>query len=143
LMENSQEGLFTTVFYTLINPQTGELTYCNAGHNRPAWLQSAGKKVTWLEKGGTALGSFAEIDLCDTTIGFNRGDCIVMYTDGVTEARGPHDRQYGQNRLKKFLAVKIDLPVKELLAGLDDDLALFRQNQPQSDDITLMALRRL
>jgi sigma-B regulation protein RsbU (phosphoserine phosphatase) len=143
LMENSQEGLFTTVFYVLVNPQTGELTYCNAGHNRPAWLHSAEKKLTWLEKGGTALGSFAEINLCDTTIEFDRGDGLLMYTDGVTEARGPYDHLYGLNRLKKFLTGNIHNLVKDLLTDLDADLASFRQNQPQSDDITLMALRRL
>ena len=143
LLENSQEGLFTTVFYVLMDPKNGELTYCNAGHNRPAWLHSTDQKVTWLEKGGTALGSFADIELCDTTVAFDRGDCLVLYTDGVTEARGPRDRLYGSKRLKDFFSANLDQPVKELLNKLDDDLEAFRQNQPQSDDITLMALRRL
>lgn len=142
LLENSQEGLFTTAFYVLVDAKKGELTYCNAGHNRPAWLQAAQKKVTWLEKGGTALGSFADIELCDTTISFNRGDGLLLYTDGVTEARGPRDRLFGLNRLKDFLSAKISLPVGELLTRLDEDLDAFRQNQPQSDDITLLALRR-
>jgi sigma-B regulation protein RsbU (phosphoserine phosphatase) len=66
-----------------------------------------------------------------------------MYTDGVTEARGPYDHLYGLNRLKKFLTGNIHNLVKDLLTDLDADLASFRQNQPQSDDITLMALRRL
>lgn len=143
LLENSKEGLFTTVFYILLDAQKGELTYCNAGHNRPAWLQSASKKVTWLDKGGTALGSFEDIELCDTTIQLERGDGLLLFTDGVSEARGPRDRQYGLKRLKSFLSANIHLPIKDLLDGLDADLESFRQAQPQSDDITLMALRRL
>ena len=143
LLENSQEGLFTTVFYILLDAQKGVLTYCNAGHNRPAWLQSASKKVTWLEKGGTALGSFEDIELCDTTIVLERGDGLLLFTDGVSEARGPRDRLYGLKRLKSFLSGNINQPVKDLLDGLDVDLEAFRQAQPQSDDITLMALRRL
>ncbi len=143
LLENSQEGLFTTVFYILLDAQKGELTYCNAGHNRPAWLQSASKKVTWLDKGGTALGSFENIELCDTTIPLGHGDGLLLFTDGVSEARGARDRLYGLNRLKSYLTANIHLPVKEMLDGLDADLESFRQAQPQSDDITLMALRRL
>ncbi len=142
LLENSQEGLFTTVFYILLDAQKGELTYCNAGHNRPAWLQPASKKVTWLEKGGTALGSFEDIELCDTTISLKHGDGLLFFTDGVSEARGARDRLYGLKRLKSYLTANIHLPVKEMLDGLDADLESFRQAQPQSDDITLMALRR-
>ena len=143
LMENSQEGLFTTVFYALIDPKTGEMTYCNAGHNRPGWLNAKEKKVIWLEKGGTALGGFADIDLCDSIIALKAEDSVVLYTDGVSEGRGINDQLYGVTRLKNFLQKQIGRTVKELLDDLDSELADFRQNQPQSDDITVMAIRRL
>ncbi len=143
LLENSQEGLFTTLFYALIDPRTGDMTYCNAGHNRPGWLKAKENKVTWLEKGGTALGGFVDINLCDSTITLKDGDCVVLYTDGVTEGRSPNDQQYGVTRLKKFLQRQIGKSVKEMLDDLDSELANFRQSQPQSDDITVMAIRRL
>ena len=143
LLENSQEGLFTTLFYALIDPRTGDLTYCNAGHNRPGWLKAKENRVTWLEKGGTALGGFADIYLCDSTITLKTGDCVVLYTDGVSEGRSPNDQQYGVTRLKNFLQRQIGKSVKEMLDDLDSELADFRQSQPQSDDITVMAIRRL
>jgi sigma-B regulation protein RsbU (phosphoserine phosphatase) len=143
LLENSQEGLFTTVFYAQIDPKTGEMVYCNAGHNRPGWLKAKEKSVHWLEKGGTALGGFAEIDLCDSRITLNAGDCMVLYTDGVSEARSPKDRLFGVTRLKKFLFRQIGRSAKDLLNDLDLELSAFRQAQPQSDDITVMAIRRL
>jgi sigma-B regulation protein RsbU (phosphoserine phosphatase) len=143
LMENSQEGLFTTVFYAQIDPQTGEMIYCNAGHNRPGWLKAKEKNVHWLEKGGTALGGFAEIDLCDSRVSLKAGDCMVLYTDGVSEARSSRDQLFGVTRLKKFLAGQIGIPAQELLNDLDSELSAFRQAQPQSDDITVMAIRRL
>ena len=143
LMDNSEEGLFTTVFYAVIDPQSGEMTYCNAGHNRPAWIRSNKKEVVWLRKGGAALGLFPDIALVNSIIPIQIGDCLVMYTDGVSEARGVNDRLYGNTRLKNFLNLHLQSGVSKILDGLDKELFDFRQNQPQSDDITVMAVRRI
>lgn len=143
LVENSEEGLFTTVFYAVINPKSGEMIYCNAGHNRPLWLRQNKKEVAWLRKGGTALGVFPDIELLNSAIPLTKGDCVILYTDGVSEARGANDRLYGVLRLKKFLQSHLGSSVSEILNGLDEELADFRQNQPQSDDITVMAVRRI
>ena len=143
LVENSREGLFTTAFYCLLDLKTNTLTYCNAGHNLPIWLHAKIQKTEYLEKGGTALGALSDIYLCDTEIIVQPNDCLLLYTDGVTEARGAKNKLYGMNRLKKFIQKEFNKPVNNILDDLDSELARFRENELQSDDITTLGIRRL
>ena len=143
LMENLEEGLITTVFYAVIDPKSGEMVYCNAGHNRPAWVRPNKREVTWLRKGGTALGVFADIELVNSSVPIQKGDSLVLYTDGVSEARDQNDKLFGVKRLRNFLQNHFGTGASNLLKGLDKELAEFRQNQPQSDDITILAVRKI
>jgi sigma-B regulation protein RsbU (phosphoserine phosphatase) len=139
---NSQNGLFVTAVYGLLSLSDGVLTYTMAGHNPPMVLRSDHKEVVELEKGGIALGAMPEIHLEERSLKLEPGDCLVLYTDGVTEAFNSADQMYGDARLKKVLESAIGKSAHEVLAMMEADLDKFRQDAPLSDDTTILAICR-
>lgn len=142
LLLNSQNGLFVTTFYGVLNLKDGTLTYTIAGHNPPFMLCYASKEVIEFEKGGIAIGAMPDIQLPQRQIKINPGDCLVLYTDGVTEAFNTMDQMYGEKRLKNVLASAIGETAQTVLEILDNDLEKFRGDAPLSDDTTVLAICR-
>ncbi|MBG0783954.1 MAG: GAF domain-containing protein [Anaerolineaceae bacterium] len=142
LLMDSQNGLFVTVFYGLLDLVTGVLTFSIAGHNPPFVLRYEKKCVEALEKGGIALGALEKISLDEHTLELLPGDCLLSYTDGVTEAFNNTDQMYGDDRLKEVLQSSIGKPASKVLEKLDVDLEAFRGDAPLSDDTTILAICR-
>jgi serine phosphatase RsbU (regulator of sigma subunit) len=142
LLMDSQNGLFVTVFYGLLDLVTGVLTFSIAGHNPPFVLRYEKKCVEALEKGGIALGALEKISLDEHTLELLPGDCLLSYTDGVTEAFNNTDQMYGDDRLKEVLQSSIGKPASKVLEKLDADLEAFRGDAPLSDDTTILAICR-
>jgi len=143
LVESSNEGLFVTVFYAVLDTQTGELVYTNAGHNLPLLLRKNNSQLLWLEKGAMPLGVDAGLVLENKTLQIRPGDHLVMYTDGVTEARSPVDAIFGEGRLYGLLRTyswQDDLPLIEML---DSKLLEFQATAQPSDDVTIYVVRRV
>ena len=139
---DSQNGMFVTAVYAVLNLKTGTLTYANAGHNLPLLTQSAGALIKALPKGGIALGILDKITLTDHRIEILPGDCLLLYTDGVTETFSPSGEPFGENRLKDFLSGHQSDTLESMFDKLDETLTNFRQGMPPSDDVTLLAVRR-
>lgn len=142
LLSNSQYGLFVTVFYGLISLEQGLLTYTNAGHNPPVITQFHSNDLRMLQKGGIALGALNDIHLEQHQTYIKPGDCLVLYTDGVTEAFNGQDQMYGDERLFEVLGKSIGLSAPDVVEGLEADLKSFRDNNPLSDDTTILAICR-
>lgn len=142
LLMNSQNGLFVTVFYGILNPQTGELAYTNAGHNPPCLIRAENSTIETLKKGGIALGAMEDIKEPQSTIQMADGDCLIMYTDGVTEAFNKTGQMYGEKRLLKVLHSVCRLDAKSALDAIETDLDKFRGDHPLSDDTTLLAVSK-
>ncbi|HAF47612.1 MAG TPA: hypothetical protein DCL08_00010 [Anaerolineaceae bacterium] len=142
LLANSQNGLFVTTFYGVLSLTTGTLTYTMAGHNPPMIIRSDSKQVIALDKGGIALGALPNIELEDQQMKLNPGDCLVLYTDGVTEAFNYQDQMYGEDRLKRTLLSSIGRTAWFTLETIEKDLDLFRDNAPLSDDTTILTICR-
>lgn len=102
LMDQNPEGLFATVFAAILDPDTGELRYANAGHTYPVLTGS----VTGILKpaNGIALGLFDDAEIVDETMILAPGAGIVLYTDGVTDALNPAHEPFGMQRLLHTLA---------------------------------------
>ncbi len=140
LCNESVSGMFVTVFYAILNVQTGQLEYVNAGHN-PPYLISGGELKKVPMTGGTVLGFLDDIEFRTGNLTMAPGDVLYLYTDGITEAFNAQDQQYGEERLEKHLtsdpsATLVSL-VKTTIAGVND----FSSGVPQSDDITLLAVQ--
>lgn len=143
LVVDSQDGLFVTAIYAILDTKTGTLTYTNAGHNRPLILRGESHKIESLPKGGMALGIMANSRLENYTIEIVRGDALLMYTDGVTESFSPAGEIFGEKRLLSALRAAPDNRPITLKEHLSKVLSSFREDAPLSDDLTLVFLRRL
>ena len=142
LLMNSQNGLFVTTFYGLLDLTDGLLTYTIAGHNPPLVLRMHENRVEELDKGGIALGALPDIHLEDRTLTLESGDCLLLYTDGVTEAFDNDEQMYGTERLKGLLQSVCGASAHQVLTRLDEDLQTFRKTAPISDDTTILAVCR-
>ena len=143
LVNDSPESMFITVVYAMLDLQHGQLTYANAGHNRPLLYRQTTHQVEQLPKGGLAMGILKEQELVDHTIDIASGDVLILFTDGVTDILSPQTESFGDERLRLVIEHNGQEDVETILENLDDALSDFRQGTRQFDDITLVALRRL
>lgn len=142
LLVNSQTGLFVTAFYGILNLQDGLLTFSIAGHNPPVLIKYHENKIIEFDKGGIALGAMEDIKLEEDTIHLETGDCLLLYTDGVTEAFNLQDQMYGNQRLVSTLKTAIGESASRVIETLEADLDIFRGEAPLSDDTTILAICR-
>jgi len=96
-------GHFVTYFYGVLDTASGQLRYCNAGH-LPPLLATRNGCVTTLVTGGMVLGVAAEAGYQEGTVRLDPGDRLLVYTDGLTEARSPTGEEFGEERLRRAIA---------------------------------------
>lgn len=141
LIPESDISTFVTVFYGLLNVKTGELSYCNGGHNLP-YIQSTDGTVTELENiGGLLLGKFENAPYDMNTIQLNPGDTIVTFTDGVTEAEDEDGGFFDEERVIKYLEKHPGKSLDSLVKGLFLEVMKFTGAADQSDDITVLSVQ--
>jgi sigma-B regulation protein RsbU (phosphoserine phosphatase) len=129
---------FVTLFYSVFDTETRVLSYCNAGHNAPVLLRRGGA-VERLEVGGTVAGVFEEAGYEAGKVRLEPGDRLVLFTDGVTEARSADDHEFGDARLTDWLAAARHLAPAAAVERLFSALRAFCPGGPQ-DDATAMVL---
>jgi len=142
LVERHAEGMFVTLFYGILNTHTGVLEYANAGHNPPYAFSPDGKVRALRERCGPMLGVFEGLQYPARNMELQPGEGLLVFTDGVTEARNRNGEFYGESRLEAYLAASASRPVDELVCGLQADVERFEASAPRADDITALALRR-
>jgi serine phosphatase RsbU (regulator of sigma subunit) len=119
----------------------GAVTVSCAGHPPP--LRSrVGAAVQPIGEPGTLLGAFPEGHWSDATIQLLGGESLVLYTDGVTDARGPRER-FGAERLDAVVAATAGQPASAVAAAVDEALIRFQDGQPQRDDVALLVLQAM
>lgn len=143
LAEGNAAGMFVTCFYGVLNTSTGELVFCNAGHN-PPYLFSAGGQVRKLaQKSGPMLGIIPGVEYRTITIRMEPGESILLYTDGVTEAVNKGEEFFEEERLERYISAQASGQAEALVRGLHTAVKDFAKGMPQADDITVLALRYL
>jgi phosphoserine phosphatase RsbU/P len=133
--------MFVTLFYGLIDQETGELTYINAGHPPPV-IAKNGRVRSFLNPTGPAIGIQ---ETPHYTIGSERllsGDMLFAYTDGVTEAQGPAGVLLGKDSLYKVLERSLFAP-QSMIDSVSAEIAVHSGGGTASDDITMLALKRI
>lgn len=141
LIPESDISTFVTVFYGLLNLETGELAYCNGGHNLP-YIQTKSGKVKELENvGGLLLGKFEGVPYEMNTVQLEPGDAVVTFTDGVTEAEDESDGFFDEERVIEFLKKHPGKSLESLVKGLFLEVMKFTAAAEQSDDITVLSVR--
>jgi phosphoserine phosphatase RsbU/P len=131
---------FVTVFLAQVDPSARTLEWCSAGHC-PQLLRHADGRMEELCADGVFVGMFDDLQMTSKQQQLEKGDMLLLYTDGITEAENPEGDLYGQNRLEeKFLLAGSDQP-GPCLSGLLRDLDDFSVGTHRSDDLTLVAVR--
>lgn len=133
--------MFVTAMYGVIDMETHELTYTNAGH-LPIALVRSGQDPVFLEcDSGMALGIFDETEFVDNVHKFEPGDTVVFYTDGVNEAASVTGEEYDYERFTAALKANEKASPKLLSEEIVKDIRKFTVGAPQSDDITIMCIK--
>lgn len=138
----SVDCMFVTAFYAIYNIKTGQLNYCNAGHNPPYLIKADGKTEELPMPTDVIVGAFDEIKYEECTMQMNHGDTLVMFTDGVPEAMNPDLEEFGTDRLCNILSGMADKCCKEIIETIKASIDNFAAGAEQSDDITMLVLKR-
>jgi serine phosphatase RsbU (regulator of sigma subunit) len=143
ILAETHGGLFTTLFYGVLDPSSGRMVYCNAGHNPPIFF-TAGEDMAHqaLTRTGMPLGINEEASWDKGEITFNPGDFLIAYTDGITEAQNVKDEFYDASRLVEVAKVKTGNSAQALMEALERDIRDFSTGVPQLDDMTLLVVKK-
>ena len=141
LAANSVDCMFVTVFYAIYDIRTGLVNYCNAGHNPPYLLHGADSTMVRGSK-NPMLGSFDGLQYKDGSLQMEPGDTLVMYTDGVTEAMNGSHEELGPERFGQILQNARDMGSQEIVKAVKTGIADFVGDARQSDDITMLVIKR-
>ena len=133
--------MFASVFFGLLKPETGELTYVNAGHEAPIIFRQ-NRETEILDITGGVLGLFPAANYKVETARLNEGDLIFTYTDGVNEAKNLAGEQFTDNRILETAAPEAN-DTGTFLKIMLDGVRKFRGEAEQSDDITMLAVKYL
>jgi serine phosphatase RsbU (regulator of sigma subunit)/putative methionine-R-sulfoxide reductase with GAF domain len=141
LIPDTQQGMFVTAAYAVLYPESGELVYANAGHNPPLWLTGDGK-VQRLTRTGMALGVVEGTSMEERRIELKPGDGLLLYTDGLSEAFSTAGDMFGEERIIAALQAGQAKSAERILQRIEVDLDKFVGDEAQSDDMTMLLLRR-
>ena len=143
LAQDSVDCMFVTVFYGIVDVSTGAVTYCNAGHNPPYILTRKGEITPLPMSTDPMAGAIDGITYHEGTLQLESGDALVMFTDGVTEAMNTANEEFGEQRLEDTLEDVAMHNCQQMVDAIKADVAAFAGEAEQSDDITVLALKRL
>ena len=139
--EKCPRGKFITFFVALLDPVAGTISYSNAGHNPPMLQKRSGQMIT-LKQGGPVLGILKSFQYSGETVPWERGDVLLLYSDGVSEAMNIAEDEYGEERLARLLAASSNEPVGQILENIYDSLLTFMGEATAGDDITVVVAKR-
>lgn len=141
LMPDTRQGMFVTAVYAVLDPQSGQLVYANAGHNPPLCLRRNGKTER-LTRTGMALGVLEGTEIEERALQLESGDCLLFYTDGLSEAFSPEGEQFGEARILAALQSAQAESAERILERIKEHLMAFVGEEEQADDLTMLLVRR-
>lgn len=141
IFENSPSNKFLTLFYGELDPKTGVLTYSNGGHNAPMLVRASGE-LERLDKGGLPIGMMQGVQYQEASIAFERGDVLVIYSDGITESINEREEEFDEDRLIEVVKNNLGRSASGIRDRIDEALSRFVGTTAPVDDMTLMIIKR-
>jgi sigma-B regulation protein RsbU (phosphoserine phosphatase) len=141
IFQSTDPEKFATLFYGVLDTNTHELSYCNAGHEIPFVFSGDGDPGR-LETGGMALGVMEEFPYQSDTVTLNKGDLLVVYSDGIPDATNEFDHPFGEDNLISLIRQLRDRPVMSIIDGIVDAVKEHEGKTEQLDDLTLVIVKR-
>jgi serine phosphatase RsbU (regulator of sigma subunit) len=143
IITDTQSDLFVTLFFGVLDPETGTFTYVNAGHNPPyLFRRHRGRRARALRRTGPPLGILADARWTRRSMKIECGETLVLYTDGLTEAMNADEGFFGTEAFHQAIRSCLQLPADGMCGDILRAITEFEGNAPRADDITLMILRR-
>jgi serine phosphatase RsbU (regulator of sigma subunit) len=142
LVRDGRSGLFVTALYGSLDLARGTFTFASGGHDAPLLVRGGSRRTRLLDSPSTILGIFERIDLEDRTVRLERGDAVVLYTDGVTEARDRRRQLFGERRLRSVVKRLAAEAGQRIAEGILEEVGRFADGVEAADDITVVVIRR-
>jgi sigma-B regulation protein RsbU (phosphoserine phosphatase) len=142
IMASARSDLFVTLFYAILNPLDGVLTFANGGHNLPLQFDGRSAAVTELAAQGMALGVVTDIEFEQRHTRMELGDLLLFYTDGVTDALNETNQEFGLERLCAVVNAHQTESAEGIVQAINRAVDDFVGDTPQFDDFTLVVLKR-
>ncbi len=140
LCKRNENSHFITAFFGVLDIVSGDLTFCNAGHNYP-YLLKGGELFEVHGTHGPALGVLEDVKYKTGKLKFEFGDSIVLYTDGITDAENKNETFFGKTRLEDVLTKNLLKAPADITRIIYKEIRKFTEGKPQSDDLTILALK--
>jgi sigma-B regulation protein RsbU (phosphoserine phosphatase) len=134
---SSSDDMFVTAFYGVLHLDTLHLTYVRAGHDRPLLLHRDGT-IDTLAGAGRFIGMLDYLKLEECSLDLQHGDRLVMFSDGLVDARNAADERYGNDRLVNVLQERPTAEAGVLVEAIMADVLAYQGAMPQFDDMTLL-----
>jgi serine phosphatase RsbU (regulator of sigma subunit) len=134
-------GLFISIFFMRYNRETRKLSFANGGHHPVFWYQTKQNKFLKLDAEGLLLGILPDVEFEEKAIQLERGDLLVMYTDGLIESQNDQGEYFGYERLKKIITHHSNQNVYEIVDEIFTSSETFSNSMDQSDDITIQIMK--
>ncbi len=141
ICSNNEERMFVTVWLGILTISTGEVRCSNAGHEYPMLKKADGGFELFIAKHGLPLGIKEDIVYQERTLQLERGGALFIYTDGIAEAANAEEELFGTQRMLEVLNSDKDADAKLLLKNMKDAVEEFVGDEPQFDDMTMLALK--
>lgn len=142
IYQDSPIDKFITSIYGTLDVENHSFTYVNAGHNNPYVIRNSEHKLEELKAGGVMLGIIDPVEFEEDTITLNKGDKLVLFSDGITEAQNTKGEFFEDERFEQWLLDNKDKDPFEMMIDLLNDIVDFSKGEPQSDDITIVIIER-
>jgi phosphoserine phosphatase RsbU/P len=141
LCRDNASLIFVTLFFAMLDLPSRTLSYCNAGHNLPYVVDGGGVVAPLGEARGKPLGIRRDFAYATAAHPLTPGDCLYLFTDGITEASDAEGRLFEEPRLEESLRATAGAPARAIVEATIARVREFVGDTPQSDDIAAMAIR--
>jgi sigma-B regulation protein RsbU (phosphoserine phosphatase) len=141
LHPESLPRMFVTLIYGMLDTRTGEIAYCNAGHNLPYVVRASGEVALVSRTSGIGLCLAKDFNYEAGALTLHPGDSLFLYTDGVTEAVNEYNERFEEERLERCLCASCGQPAEAMIRQVLHTVEVFAGSTAQADDLTMLALQ--
>lgn len=142
VLQERRASLFITALCATLNPSTNRFRLANAGHEPPLLIRRDGSPIEPIEGSGPLLGAFRSLDLPERVVDLAAGDMILLYTDGVTDARSANGARFEDDRLREAIEAARDGSAFDVVDSIRGAVDRFQAGMVPADDITLVVVGR-
>jgi sigma-B regulation protein RsbU (phosphoserine phosphatase) len=141
LSRDNKAYMFVTIFIGILDLKTGKLVYTNAGHNPPYLMREDGTIKRLDQRHGPVIGAMDGLAYKEDKTNLTRGNTLLLYTDGITEAMNAAKNLFSEKRLEMLLSTQEYESVEEMVQSTVAEVKRFEEGMDQADDITLLAVQ--